>query len=131
MARDRLAAAYGYLVQGLFAYNRRWRPWRNREMSFLLTLGWLPERFSERVLSALNAPSLDYAGYAERVQALRSLFDEIIDRLLVDGEYNTAAGSGCDLVDVVIWEAFVRSHDEPGRAWNMAEWNLHHQTRGS
>jgi hypothetical protein len=29
----------------------------------------------------------------------------------------------------VIGEAFIRSHDEPGRAWNMAEWNRHHEQR--
>jgi hypothetical protein len=47
IAFDRLQAAYEYLVQALFAYNRRWCPWRNREMSILLTLPWLPEGFAE------------------------------------------------------------------------------------
>ena len=51
-AHDRLQAAYEYLVQALFAYNCRWRPWRNREMSFLLALPWLPEDFENRALSA-------------------------------------------------------------------------------
>jgi hypothetical protein len=26
-------------------------------------------------------------------------------------------------------EAFIRSHDEPGRAWNMDEWNRKHAER--
>jgi hypothetical protein len=128
-AHDCLHAAYGYLVQALFAYNRQWRPWRNREMSSLLTLCWLPERFSERVLNALNAPSPDYVGYLERASVLRALFGEIIERLLVDGEYGTAAEAGHDPIDAVIMEAFVRSHDEPGRAWNMDDWNLRHRQR--
>jgi len=29
--------------------------------------------------------------------------------------------------DDVISEAFIRSHDEPGRAWNMDEWNARHR----
>ncbi len=49
IAYDRLQAAYEYLVQALFAYNRCWRPWRNREMSSLLALSWLPENFSTRI----------------------------------------------------------------------------------
>lgn len=60
-AHDRLNAAYDYLVQALFAYNRQWRPWRNREMTALLHLDWLPENFESRVLTALNAPSPDFA----------------------------------------------------------------------
>lgn len=38
IAHDRLQAAYEYLIQALFAYNRRWQPWRNREMTALLAL---------------------------------------------------------------------------------------------
>jgi hypothetical protein len=119
IAHDRLQAAYGYLVQGLFAYNRRWRPWRNREMSCLLALPWLPERFADRVLAALNAPTPDYAGYLARVDTLQALFQEMMTRLVGDGEYG----------EDIISEAFTRSHDEPGRAWNMDEWNLKHMKR--
>ena len=46
ISQDRLQAAYRYLVQALFAYNRRWRSWRNREMSALLALSWLPQDFA-------------------------------------------------------------------------------------
>jgi predicted nucleotidyltransferase len=116
IAHDRLQAAYGYLVQALFAYNRRWRPWRNREMSSLLALSWLPEGFGDRVLDALNAPAPDHAGYLARVEALRALFQELTGRLVADGEYG----------DDIVSEAFIRSHGEPGRAWNMDEWNAKH-----
>ncbi len=119
IAHDRLQAAYEYLVQALFAYNHRWRPWRNREMSSLLALSWLPERFAERVLGALGISSLDYGGYMERVDYLRGLFQDITHRLVSDGEYG----------EDVIGEAFIRSHDEPGRAWNMDEWNRKHVDR--
>lgn len=118
IAHDRLQAAYDYLVQGLFAYNRRWRPWRNREMSCLLALPWLPESFAEQVLDALNAPAPDYTGYLTRVGTLQALFQEMVIRLVDDGEYGEDA----------IGEAFIRSHDEPGRAWNMNEWNAKHKT---
>ena len=119
IAHDRLQAAYHYLVQALFAYNRRWRPWRNREMSGLLALPWLPKRFADHVLAALNAPTPDYAGYLARVDTLRALFQEVMTRLVGDGVY------GEDMIS----EAFVRSHDEPGRAWNMDEWNIKHLER--
>ena len=119
IAYDRLQAAYEYLVQALFAYNRRWRPWRNREMSSLLTLPWLPEDFANRVQGALSASSLDHAGYMNRLDCLRDLFQDLTNRLVSDGEYG----------DDVISEAFVRSHDEPGRAWNMDKWNRKHAER--
>jgi hypothetical protein len=119
MAHDRLHAAYGYLAQALFACNRRWRPWRNREMASLLALPWLPEGFAGRVLAALNAPSLDYDGYMSRVAALRGLFEDVLARLVAEGVY---AGDP-------IGEAFVRSHEEPGRSWNMAGWNAEHRRR--
>ena len=118
-AHDRLQAAYEYLVQALFAYNCRWRPWRNREMSFLLALPWLPEDFENRALSAWSISSQDYAGYMNRVEVLRSLFKDLTTRLVKDGLY------GEDLLG----EAFIRSHDEPGRAWNMDAWNLKHAQR--
>ncbi len=119
IAHDRLQAAYEYLVQALFAYNRRWRPWRNREMSSLLALPWLPEGFANRVQGAASTSSLDYAGYLARVDSLRGLFQDLTNRLVTDGEY------GAD----VIGEAFIRSHNEPGRAWNMDEWNRKHAAR--
>jgi hypothetical protein len=121
IAHDRLHAAYEYLVQGLFAYNYCWRPWRNRQMSALLALPWLPEQFADRVLPALNAPSLDEAGYRARVDALRGLVGVLVERLIRDGLYGSDPGG----------EAFVRSHDEPGRAWNMDEWNARHLDRGN
>jgi len=121
IAHDRLQAAYEYLVQALFAYNRRWRPWRNREMSSLLALPWLPEDFADRVVGTLITSSLDYAGYLARVDDLRGLFQDLTSRLVTDGEYG----------DDVISEAFIRSHDEPGRAWNMDEWNRKHAERSA
>ncbi|RPJ45274.1 MAG: hypothetical protein EHM21_09520, partial [Chloroflexi bacterium] len=102
IAHDRLQAAYGYLVQALFAYNRRWRPWRNREMSFLLALPWLPGDFSNRVLTALSISAPDETGYLKRVDGLRSLFQDLANRLVADGLYG----------DDLIHEAFIRSHAE-------------------
>jgi len=116
IAHDYLQGAYDYLVQALFAYNRRWRPWRNREMPSLLALSWLPRGFADQVLSALNAPSPDHAGYLARANALRGLFEALISQIVADGVYGEDAVS----------EAFIRSHDEPGRAWNMGEWNRKH-----
>lgn len=119
IAHDRLQAAYNYLVQGLFAYNRRWRPWRNREMTALLKLPWLPKNFEERVVTAINPPSHDYAGYRARVATLRTLFSELVQQLQAENFYG----------DDPISEAFIRSHEEPGRSWNIPEWELEHRRR--
>jgi hypothetical protein len=120
IAHDRLQAAYDYLVQALFAYNRRWRPWRNREMSYLLKLSWLPRDFEGRVLTALNAPAHDYTGYQTRFSMLHALFADVLAQLVSDGLYPLEDPVGA---------AFVRRAEEPGRAWNMAEWNAGHQKR--
>ncbi len=119
IAQDRLQAAYGYLIQALFAYNRHWRPWRNREMSVLQKLPWLPENFQTRLFYAANAPSLDYQGYMQRVEYLRGLFADLLARLVVDGDYGNDP----------IGEAFIRDNEEPGRAWNMDQWNRLHRER--
>ncbi len=120
IAHDRLQAAYDYLVQALFAYNCRWRHWRDREMSALLALPWLPDDFPNRALIALAIGSPDYAGYKNRVEVVRGLFQDLTHRLVADGLY------GDDFTS----EAFIRSHDEPGRAWNMDAWNRKHADRG-
>lgn len=112
IAHDRLSAAYHYLVDGLFAYNRRWRIWRNRQMSGLLKLPWLPDGLADDILLVANAPSLDYTGYMTRVEKLTAYFAAFQQQLIADGDYT-------EPVD----EAFIRSSEEPGRAWNMAEWN--------
>jgi hypothetical protein len=121
IAHDRLQAAYGYWVQGLFALNGRWRSWRNREMGALLQLPWLPDKIEERLLLAGNAPTVDYAGYMVRVATLRGLFADLLQRLQAEGFYG----------DDPIGEAFVRRAEEPGRAWNMAFWNEQHKHRGA
>lgn len=113
IAFDRLRAAYDYLVSALFAYNRQWRIWRNREMGALLNLAWLPADFEARVLLAANAPSLDFEGYMARAKALQSLFSDLLAQLIANGDY----------AHMPIDQAFLRLNEEPGRAWNLAEWN--------
>lgn len=119
IAFDRLNAAGDALAQLLFALNRRWRPWREREMTHILRLPWLPKEFEHRALTALNAPSHTREGYTARAAMLKALFDEALAELQREGFYG----------DDPIGEAFVRSHDEPGRAWNMAEWNRQRERR--
>jgi len=119
IAFDRLAAAYNYLVQALFAYNRRWRIWRNREMQTLLNLPWLPDDFASRVLLAANGPGLDWEGYITRTEMLRALFHELLEQLTASGDYSATP----------IDQAFIRSHEEPGRSWNIDEWNKFRQAR--
>ena len=111
-AFDRLNVACDALMQALFVLNRRWRPWRNREMSALLRLPWLPREFERRALTALTAPSQTHEGYKAREVVLKALFDEVLVELQREKFYG----------DDPISEAFVRSHTEPGRAWNMDAW---------
>ena len=119
IALDQLEAAYNYLVQALFAYNHQWRPWRNREMQILLRLPWLPDDFANRALIAANTPNLEYDGYIIRVNMLRDLFNELLSQLIAAGDYSRTP----------IDQAFIRSHEEPGRAWNMVEWNKFREAR--
>jgi predicted nucleotidyltransferase len=119
IAHDRLQAAYHYLIQALFAYNRQWQPWRNREMQTLLNLAWLPDNFVDQVMLAANAPTLDYQGYQTRAHKLSGFFDQLLSQLIANGDYSNTP----------IDQAFIRSSEEPGRAWNMDEWNKFRQTR--
>jgi hypothetical protein len=119
IALDRLAAAYDYLVAALFAYNRSWRPWRNRQMDSLLMLPWLPAGFEARVLQAANGAGFDDQAYLAQAEALTGLFQALLERLTADGFYHD------DPVD----QAFIRAHDQPGFAWNMDEWNTMREHR--
>ena len=119
VAFDRAQVAYDALTRALFAYNWRWRPWRSREMSYLLTLSWLPADFATRVITALNGPSLDLEGYCQRFLALRGLGDELLAQLADEDGYGTDP----------IGAAFVRGHDRPGYAHNMDAWNAEHTKR--
>ncbi len=112
IAHDRLHAAFHYLIDILFAYNHEWRAWRNREMDAVLQLGWLPENFEERALTAANPPNLQFDGYEVRIKMIKELFFETLRQLTDNGDYSS----------VPIDQAFIRSNEEPGRAWNMDEW---------
>lgn len=119
LAHDRLNAAYGYLVQALFALNRQWQPWRNRELDALLGLTWLPQHLDERILMALTAAGHNRQAYDARVTALISLMSDVLARAQEEGIYSADP----------IGEAFIRSHEEPGRTWNMAAWKREHGLR--
>ena len=119
VAHYRLHSAYDYLTQALFAYNRRWRTFRSRELSDLLKLPWLPEKFDEQLLLATNALSATKDNYQQRVTILQHFFNELLTKCQQD------AVCGDDAVS----EAFIRQHEEPGRNWNMEEWNKKHKER--
>ena len=119
LAHARLHTAYDYLIQALFAYNRCWRPQRNRETAMLLTLSWIPSDFVDQCLIAMNAPALDYEGYMTRVNILQTLFKKLIEALINSGDYSYTP------VD----QALIRRLDEPGRSWNLSEWNKFRRVR--
>jgi len=119
IAHDRLQAAYRNLVRGLFAYNRHWLVWRNREMSYLLNLEWLPDNFEGRLETAVTPPHATYEGYMARTTALRGLYADFLTQIVANGDYSHAP----------IDQAFMRLHEEPGRSWNIAEWNKFRNAR--
>jgi len=119
VAHARLHTAYDYVVQAIFAYNRRWRTWRSRELPHLFELSWLPKHLEERTLVAMNALSETKEGYRQRLGVLGECFDEVIAQCREEGLYAANA----------VGEAFKRLNDEPGRDWNMSEWNKKHMER--
>lgn len=118
VAGDRLQAIYEKLVRALFACNQKWRPWRSREMATLLRLSWQPVGLEDRLLRAAIATGHDRAAFEDRASALRALFEDLVAHLVAEGLY------GSDPIS----EAFIRFHDEPGRAWNMRQWNERHRS---
>ncbi|MEM7363284.1 MAG: nucleotidyltransferase domain-containing protein [Pseudomonadota bacterium] len=111
-AIDRLVSAGSALVDLVFAVNSAWRPWPERQMAFLLTLPTLPRDYESKFLSTVTGLA-DEDGYFKRVTALRQLFEDVLDELRREGAYGKNPAS----------EAFMRIHDEPGRSWNLVEWN--------
>ena len=111
--------AFDYLIQALYAYNRRWRTLRSRELTDLLNLPWLPQRLEKQLLLATNALTETQAGYQQRVTVLTECFDELVAKCQQEGLYGEHAVS----------EASIRQHEEPGRDWNMDAWNQKHQQR--
>ncbi|GAB3758246.1 hypothetical protein [Microlunatus parietis] len=118
-AFDRLQAGYQELTRAIFAYHGKWRPWRSRELRGLQNLEWLPQGFTNNVPSLIATDGHDFAAYSRRAAALRSALEELVSRLQTDRIYG----------DDPDGESFVRLHDEPGRAWNMDEWNAEHARR--
>lgn len=65
-------------MQALFAYNRTQQIGRERELTALQQLAWLPKAFNAQVLTVLNTLFYDHAGYTVRVETLRSLWHELL-----------------------------------------------------
>lgn len=110
---DRLQTAYEELVRGLFAYNRKWRPWRGRALRSLTRLTYLPQAVADDLEGAVRTAGDDSTAYEARSRLLGLALDQLIDQLHRHDDYGPDAVS----------EAFRRLHDEPGRAWNVDEWS--------
>lgn len=118
-AFDRLQAGHEELTRGLFAYHRKWRPWRNRQLRGLQQLDWLPAGFRDNPTSLGATDGHDLDAYRRRAAALRTALAELIAKLQADGIYGDDPDN----------EAFIRLHNEPGRAWNMDDWNAEYAKR--
>ena len=119
-AFDRLQTAYEEVVRGVFAYNRRWRPWRGRSLRSLARLDYLPSAIAADVEGAVRTAGDGVAACSARYRLLGSALDQLIDQLNHDDDYGPDAVS----------RAFRRLHDEPGRAWNIVEWSSNRTTPG-
>jgi hypothetical protein len=120
-AFGRLSNAFDAFVELLFAYNRRWRFLKKRELEYIETLPWVPDNFPTRLLSTMSARVADpEAAFRERAEAIRSLYAEVLVRLKREGVYRNEP----------VREAFMRLFDDPGRSWNLDEWGAKHRTRG-
>ena len=80
-AFGRLATALDALIEALFAYNRRWRFFRDREMEHLEQLPWLPDDFTRRLLAAIAAPRSNEGGFRLRANAIMELFSELLEKM--------------------------------------------------
>jgi hypothetical protein len=79
----------------------------------------LPKKFDEQLLKLTNALTETKEGYLARAKSLKHCFEEVVAICQQDGLYGKNAVS----------EAFIRQNDEPGRDWNMEEWNRKHESR--
>lgn len=120
-AHYRLHSTFDYLIQAIFAINRRWRTLRSRELSDLVALPWLPSNFEADLFLAMNAPSSDKDGYHRRALILHRFFEAVVAKCQEERLYN----------DNPLDEAFIRQHDELGRDWNMVEWEQTHNNRAA
>lgn len=119
VAHYRLHSTFDYLIQAIFAVNRRWRTLRSRELSDLVALPWLPPNFEADLFLAMNALSYNKNGYQRRTLALNRFFKAVVAKCQEEGLYR----------DKPLEEAFIRQHDEPGRDWNMDAWEQAHIDR--
>ncbi|WP_203566405.1 nucleotidyltransferase domain-containing protein [Aestuariimicrobium ganziense] len=110
-AHDRLNALWEALVAGCYAVNSTWLPYRGRAARGLGSLDWSWPQ--DDLLTLVAAPGHDQQAHHRRAEALTAAFEALLERLRDEVDYG----------DDPIFAAFLRALDEPGRAWNMDEWN--------
>lgn len=117
-ALDALNAHWEALLRCVYAINRTWFPYRARALRNVPSLTW-DGGLSGDLLRTCAGGALDHTGYRTRWNALAEVTQRILEHVSSDPRYG----------DDPIFAAFLRQHDEPGRAWNMAEWNERHSSR--
>ena len=92
-AFDRLQTAYEELVRGVFAYNRKWRPWRGRALRSLARLDYLPPAIADDLEGAVRTAGDGSTAYNARSRLLGLALDQLIDQLHHDDDYGPDAVS--------------------------------------
>ncbi|RYY06662.1 MAG: hypothetical protein EON55_22875 [Alphaproteobacteria bacterium] len=77
-AFDRLQTAYEELVRGVFAYNRKWQPWRGRALRSLSRLSYLPPALGDDLEGAVRSAGDGLTAYRARSEQLELVLDQLV-----------------------------------------------------
>lgn len=112
-ASDRPQAGVEALARVVLAEQCRWEPFRGRLQRVLARCAWRPRAVGAGWEQVLVGTGAGQASHRDRALVLRRALTEVIDRLATQPDWQSDPVS----------RAFRRVHDEPGRAWNLEEWN--------
>lgn len=112
-ALDALNLQWEAILAATFAINRVWLPYRGRAMRSLRLLPWRGALTDEALPACIAGEGRERDAFLARAEVLTTVSEGILERLQDEPDYG----------EDPIFAAFLRTHDEPGRAWNLAEWN--------
>lgn len=118
-ALDALNAMWEAVMAGTYAINRVWMPYRGRGVRGLRRLPWRGALGDDLLMRCVATDGTDRAAFVKRAAALTRAHEALLAHLQDDPEFG----------EDPTFAAFLRAHDEPGRAWNIEEWSARHRGR--